>query len=171
RVAQGNRSAVYVYFFAVQFQHLVVGQGNHRKGLVDFVEVHFLRTNTCCLHGQGNGFGRGGGKLFWSLLRIGIAKNARQRLQAQFLHFLFADQYQCPAPSFRVDALAAVTVPSFLKTGFNCGILSKLTELISSSSSTTVTSPLRPVISTGTISFLNLPSLSAFCARLYDSMA
>jgi hypothetical protein len=29
------------------------------------------------------------------------------------------------APSFKVEALAAVTVPSFLNTGFSVGILSK----------------------------------------------
>jgi hypothetical protein len=65
------------------------------------------------------------------------------------------------APSFNVDAFAAVTVPSFLKTGFKAGILSNLTALYSSSSATTVT-PALPSISTGTISFLNRPfSLAA----------
>jgi hypothetical protein len=38
------------------------------------------------------------------------------------------------APSFRVDAFAAVTVPSFLNTGFRVGILSNFTAAGSSSS-------------------------------------
>ena len=45
------------------------------------------------------------------------------------------------APSLRLEALAAVTVPSGLKTGRRVGILSYLTCLYSSSSITTVSPP------------------------------
>ena len=67
------------------------------------------------------------------------------------------------APSFIPEALPAVTVPpSFLKAGFNLAKDSTVTpSLINSSSSTTVTFPLRPLTSTGTISSLNLPSALA----------
>jgi len=69
------------------------------------------------------------------------------------------------APSLIVDALAAVTVPSFLKTGFNPGILSKKTFLYSSSWLIT-TSPFRVETVTGTISSLNFPASQAAAARL-----
>jgi hypothetical protein len=68
------------------------------------------------------------------------------------------------APSFKVDALAAVTVPSFLNTGFNPGILSNFTALNSSSSATMVIAPARPGISTATISSWNNPFSNAACA-------
>ena len=61
------------------------------------------------------------------------------------------------APSFKVDALAAVTVPSFEKIGFKPGILAKSTFLYSSSSVNTKGSPFFCGIEMGTISFLNLP--------------
>jgi hypothetical protein len=45
------------------------------------------------------------------------------------------------APSFKFEALAAVTIPSDLKTGLRLGILSNLTALYSSSSLTMVSVP------------------------------
>ncbi|MNR10351.1 hypothetical protein D3C85_1265990 [compost metagenome] len=65
------------------------------------------------------------------------------------------------APSFRVEAFAAVTVPSFLKTGFSAGILSNLTAVGSSSVSIKVISPLRSLTSTATISLANFPAVCA----------
>ena len=45
------------------------------------------------------------------------------------------------APSFNVEALAAVIVPSLSKTGRSCGIFSNLTFLYSSSSVTIIAFP------------------------------
>ena len=70
------------------------------------------------------------------------------------------------APSLMVEAFAAVTVPSFVKTGFNPGIFSKFTFLNSSSSAKNVTSPFFPAISTGIISSLNFPAAQAAADRL-----
>ncbi len=47
------------------------------------------------------------------------------------------------APSFNVEALAAVTEPSLLKTGLKVGIFSIFTFLYSSSSVTKIGSPFR----------------------------
>ncbi|MNX96045.1 hypothetical protein D3C86_1283450 [compost metagenome] len=56
--------------------------------------------------------------------------------------FSFDIRIKAEAPSFNVDALAAVTVPfSFWKTVPNVGILSNLTALYSSSSEKTIGSP------------------------------
>ncbi len=65
------------------------------------------------------------------------------------------------APSFIVEALAAVTVPSFVKTGFKAGILSNLTFVYSSSLAITIGSPRRCGTSTGTTSVSNLPASQA----------
>jgi hypothetical protein len=65
------------------------------------------------------------------------------------------------APSFKVDAFAAVTVPSFLNTGFRPVILSKFTAKGSSSLLIKVISPLRFLTLTGTISLVNLPLVCA----------
>ena len=70
------------------------------------------------------------------------------------------------APSFMVEAFAAVTVPSFIKAGLREGILSNLTLKGSSSLANTIGSPLRCGISTGTISLANKPFSQADCDRL-----
>ena len=68
------------------------------------------------------------------------------------------------APSLIPEALAAVTVPSFLNAGFIPEIDSAVTpSLIYSSVSTTVVA-FFVTISTGTISSLHLPSALAFDA-------
>ena len=69
------------------------------------------------------------------------------------------------------DALAAVTVPSFLKAGLSEAILSGLASFGPSSSSTTVLLPFWSAISTGAISALNAPSFWACCARSVLSRA
>ena len=60
------------------------------------------------------------------------------------------------APSLIVEALAAVTVPSFEKAGRSVGIFSNITFLYSSSS-VIIKFPLRDATSTGIISSLNCP--------------
>ena len=67
-------------------------------------------------------------------------------------------------PSLMEEALAAVTVPSLSKAGRNEGIFSGLPRPGSSSLSM-VTTPLRPLISTGTISASSQPSFTAFTLR------
>ena len=64
------------------------------------------------------------------------------------------------APSFMVLALAAVTVPSLINTGFKVGIFSKFTFLYSSSSENK-TSPFFVFTVISTTSSLNLPALHA----------
>ena len=89
------------------------------------------------------------------------------------LYFFIASSLaktKAAAPSFIVEAFAAVTVPSFVKTGLRLGILSNLTLLNSSSSSTIVTLPFLSLISTGMISSLNKPSSVALADLLYDSI-
>ena len=56
------------------------------------------------------------------------------------------------APSFRVEALAAVTVPSLVKAGRSEATLSRIRLLYSSSWATCTTLPLRSLTSTGTTS-------------------
>ena len=70
------------------------------------------------------------------------------------------------APSLIVEALAAVTVPSFVKTGAKDGILSNFTLEYSSSFETIIASPLLCGTSTGTISASNLPASQAAAERL-----
>lgn len=75
------------------------------------------------------------------------------------------------APSLRLLAFAAVTVPALLKTGRSDGTLAGRIFLYSSSSTTTV-SPLRAsAIVTGAISLANAPAVQAAAARRYDSSA
>ena len=69
------------------------------------------------------------------------------------------------APSLMVEALAAVTVPSFVKAGLRAGILSKNTLLYSSSVSKIMGSPLRWGMDTGIISLENFPASQAALAR------
>ena len=69
------------------------------------------------------------------------------------------------APSFRVEALAAVTVPSLVKAGRSDPTFSRTTFLYSSSSVTATTLPLRSVTSTGTTSCANLPAAQAAALR------
>ena len=68
------------------------------------------------------------------------------------------------APSLILEALAAVTVPSLSKAGRRLGILARSARKGSSSRSTTVTAPLFPGTSTGTISAAKVPSSAAFRA-------
>ena len=75
------------------------------------------------------------------------------------------------APSLILEALAAVTVPSFSKEGRSVFILSKSALAGSSSSAITTGSPLRRGTSTAVISLLNNFSFCAFSARLYDCSA
>ncbi len=69
------------------------------------------------------------------------------------------------APSLIVEAFAAVTVPSFSNAGRSPAMRSNLTAHGPSSSLTTVTAPLRPGTSTGTISCAAAPLRVASCAR------
>ena len=69
------------------------------------------------------------------------------------------------APSLMELALAAVTVPSLVKTARSVGILSKLVLAGSSSCSTTV-SPRRPGTVTGTISWAKAPFSTEAWARV-----
>ena len=69
------------------------------------------------------------------------------------------------APSLRVEALAAVTVPSLVKAAFRPAIFSNCTLVYSSSSLTTVSLP-RIVIVTGTISSFFLAGLRSGGATL-----
>ena len=74
------------------------------------------------------------------------------------------------APSEIELELAGVTVPSFLKAGFNWGIRSRL-ALNGCSSTLTMVSALPPAMVTGTTSRAKLPSLMAACARVREVMA
>mmetsp|Transcript_6438 Transcript_6438/g.18210 ORF Transcript_6438/g.18210 Transcript_6438/m.18210 type:complete len:207 (+) Transcript_6438:91-711(+) len=69
------------------------------------------------------------------------------------------------APSLRLEALAAVTVPSRLKAGRSAGIFSGFVEYTSLSWSTTTASPRRCGTETGTISSLKSPASIAAAAR------
>jgi len=69
------------------------------------------------------------------------------------------------APSAIADALPAVTTPSLLNTGLRLASASGVVSRGHSSVSTTLGSPLRCGITTGTISSLNLPALMAAVAR------
>ena len=69
------------------------------------------------------------------------------------------------------EALAAVTVPSFLKTGLRVAIFSGLAFFGPSSSATITGSPFFCGTGTGTISALNRPSFWERMARLVDSSA
>ncbi len=69
------------------------------------------------------------------------------------------------APSFIVLAFAAVTVPSLLNAGLKPAILSNFT-LNGSSSLSIVILPFLLSITTGTTSFLYLPSVQAFWLRV-----
>mmetsp|Transcript_15030 Transcript_15030/g.28600 ORF Transcript_15030/g.28600 Transcript_15030/m.28600 type:complete len:223 (+) Transcript_15030:372-1040(+) len=73
------------------------------------------------------------------------------------------------APSFKEDALAAVTVPSFLNAGRREGTLSALSLWYSSSSLIILGSPLLWGMATSTISSANKPFSLEFCTRRYDS--
>jgi hypothetical protein len=75
------------------------------------------------------------------------------------------------APSLMDEAFAAVTVPSFLKTGLSEAILSGRAFFGPSSSATTVFSPFFPSISTGTISFAKRPFFCASMAFWVDATA
>jgi len=74
------------------------------------------------------------------------------------------------APSEIDELVAAVIVPSFEKAGFSCGILSGRPRPGASSVSTMV-SPARLLMVTGTISSLKPPLSIAALARLRLSMA
>lgn len=67
------------------------------------------------------------------------------------------------------EALAAVTVPSFLKTGFRVGTFSSLRDLYSSSWEI-VTGPFFVWRVTGTISGVKCPASQASAARRYLAM-
>ncbi len=68
-------------------------------------------------------------------------------------------------PLLRPGALPAVMVPSALKTGRKRPRASRLVSARTDSSvSTTVTAPLRPAISSGTISAWNAPESMAWAA-------
>ena len=71
------------------------------------------------------------------------------------------------APSEMVDALAAVTVPPFLKAGRP--LEAGLGAVAGSSSMRTTTSPLRPLIVMGTTSPSKRPASCAARARAYDA--
>src|SRR5438874_713473 len=72
------------------------------------------------------------------------------------------------APSFRPDALPAVTVPSLLKAGFRPLSDSTVVPCLMNSSLSNTVGPFFDAISMGTISPLNLPAFcaaSAFCCE------
>ena len=75
------------------------------------------------------------------------------------------------APSFIVEAFAAVTDPSFVKAGLSLGIFSNMTLVYSSSSEIIRSSPLLCGIGTGTTSFCITPLSHAVALRRYDSTA
>ena len=95
-----------------------------------------------------------------------FAKGNKPNLSAFFLDI----KTKAQAPSFNVEAFAAVTVPLFSKADFKFGIFSKFTFL-NSSSSETVTVPFLVSICTGTISSSKNPFSVASAALLYESMA
>jgi hypothetical protein len=74
------------------------------------------------------------------------------------------------APSEIEEALAAVIVPSLAKAGFSDGILDA-SPLAGCSSLSTRVGPLRPAISTATISRSNAPDDCASWARVSEAIA
>jgi hypothetical protein len=74
------------------------------------------------------------------------------------------------APSEIEEELAAVTVPSLRKAGFNCGIFA-ISQVKGVSSRSTSVSPLRPFTVTGTISARNAPFSIAASARCTERAA
>jgi len=74
------------------------------------------------------------------------------------------------APSEIDEELAAVTVPSLLKAGFNVGILA-MSQVNGVSSWATTRSPLRSLMVTGAISVWNAPASMACSERRTDSAA
>ena len=102
----------------------------------------------------------------------GVAQNFGCRRQAKLLAVEARISSETAAPSEMAFAFAAVTVPSWRKAGFNCGVLSSCAFSGCSSFSLVSVRP-RPVMVMvmGSISHLKAPSWMAFCARFVDSMA
>ena len=75
------------------------------------------------------------------------------------------------APSLMPEALPAVTEPSLEKAGRSFARASTVTPALGNSSVSTMVSPLRPLMVTGTISSLNRPALMAASALFCDAVA
>ena len=95
-----------------------------------------------------------------------FARGNNPNLSAFFLDI----NTKAQAPSFKVEAFAAVTVPLFSNADFKVGIFSKFTFL-NSSSSETVMVPFLVSMFTGTISSSKKPFSVASAALLYESIA
>lgn len=185
-VTEGDGTALDVDLGPVQTEHPFSRDAHHGKGLVEFPEGDLVLGHTGILEGKGYGEGRGGGEVDGSTGGVGEAFFADQvlimgittkkngdipRILARGFKPSFSTtspeaKTTAEAPSLRVDALAAVTVPfSLTKTGLMVLNLSFKSFLYSSSSLTT-TSPFRPLTVTGAISSANASAAHASWARV-----
>lgn len=177
-VTQGNTTTVNVDLSWVQVKDLDVGQSDNTEGFVDLPEVDVLNLEAGSLQGNRDGKRRSEREVNRSSLSITISyKNVSIGLNMKWC-LVMDDGYlqtilakgaklffwaysalvttRALAPSFKVEALAAVTVPFLSKAGLKVGTFSKLILVNSSSSVTRVVLPLE-TMDTGTISFLKNP--------------
>lgn len=178
-----NGTSVDIQLGRVESKDLLVSLGDGREGLVELKLGDVLDRETGLLEGEGDGLGGGNGEVDGCAGSIGVGytrvsdeegrekgERYEQMMRARGVSpysvtFCWEARMRAEAPSLRLEALAAVTVPVLLKTGRRPATLSTLIFLYSSSSVTTVL-PLRAsTIVTGAISAVKAPADQAAAAR------
>ena len=83
RVSDAYGDSNHIHHGTVQFQDPVVGQGDDRKGLVDFKEVDMPDFKACAPDGQGNGVGGCRCEPFGGFFGAGLPQDPRHGGQPQ----------------------------------------------------------------------------------------
>src|SRR5271169_6260811 len=122
RVSEGDRAAIYVYFFGVELQHAGYGNGRDREGFVQFIEVYVLvAVPASFLQEFFHGVDRSHHHPFGFDAADGLRDDARHGLFAEARGIFFAgDDHGCGA------VVRARRVPCrhgavFLERGFQLG--------------------------------------------------
>ena len=116
---------LHVDLLRVELEQLIVGDGDDGERLVDLVEVDVAARELGLRERAIDRHRRRRREPLGRLRRLRHGANLRQRLPAARLRHVGAAHDDAPrAPSLIVDALPAVTVPSFWNAGFSDGIFS-----------------------------------------------
>jgi len=161
-VTNRNSATIWIHFFWINIQKTLICNGNNRKGFVNFPLVNlrnifkkisknkkmqklkkkFKLTSSLETPAHSRAFGTASaGAIGKSIGSVAASANPRTRasgVQPSAAAFSALIKIIAQAPSFNVDALPAVTVPSFLKTARRLPNFDSLKRVYSSSLVTTV---------------------------------
>ena len=159
-VTNRNSATIWIHFFWINIQKTLISNGNNGKGFVNFPLVNlkiilkknsknakieikkFKLTSSLETPAHSRAFGTASaGAIGKSIGSVAASANPRTRasgVQPSAAAFSALIKIIAQAPSFNVDALPAVTVPSFLKTARRLPNFDSLKRVYSSSFVTTV---------------------------------